>query len=215
MNRQTTTVLCITLIVVGLAPAWVQAEDWPAYRHDNRRSGVTSESLGVPLQKAWEYASTEAPQTAWAGPAKWDSYANMRKLKSMRNFDPVFYVTVAEGNVFFGSSVDDAVHCLDAGTGQEKWVSFAGGPVRMPPACDAGKLYFGSDDGRIYCIDAASGAPVWDYRAAPDDRRVPVNGKLTALHPCRTGVLVKEQKVYFALSLLPWQKTYVCAIDAQ
>ena len=211
MNRHTMAVLLVTLFIGGVAPA----EDWPTYRHDNRRSGVTSDALTFPIERAWEYGSAETPQTAWAGPAKWDSYANIRKLKSMRNFDPVFHVTVAEGGLFFGSSVDDAVHCLDLGTGQEKWVFFTGGPVRLPPAFDAGRLYFGSDDGRIYCIDANSGALVWDQQAAPDARQVPVNGKLTALYPCRTGVLVQDAKAYFAASLLPWEKTYLCAVDVE
>ncbi len=214
MNRQTVIILGVALFVWAVTPAWVQAEDWPTYRCDNRRSGVTSESLTVPLEQAWEYRSPEAPQMAWAGPAKWDSYANIRKLKSMRNFDPVFHVTAAQGCVFFGSSVDDAVHCFDAATGQEKWVAFANGPVRVPPAFHDGKLYFGSDDGRVYCVDAATGESVWDYQGAPEDRKVPVNRKLTSLHPCRTGALVQDGKVYFAVSLLPWEETYVCALDA-
>jgi len=214
MNRHTMTVLLVTLFVLGVGPAGVWAEDWPTYRHDNRRSGVTSAPLDVPLQKVWEYGSTEAPQTAWTGPAKWDSYANIRKLKSMRNFDPVFHVTAVAGSVFFGSSVDDAVHCLDATTGQETWAFFTNGPVRLPPSLDGGKLYFGSDDGCIYCIDANSGALAWNHQAVPDARKVPVNGKLTSLYPCRTGALVENTRVYFAASLLPWQKTYVCAIDA-
>jgi len=215
MSRHTMTVLVVACFVWGVAPAGVWAEAWPTYRHDNRRSGVTSDSLTFPVERAWAYGSAETPQTAWAGPAKWDSYANIRKLKSMRNFDPVFHVTVAEGGLFFGSSVDDAVHCLDIETGQEKWAFFAGGPVRLPPAFDAGKLYFGSDDGRIYCIDANSGERLWDCQAAPDARKVPVNGKLTSLYPCRTGALVQNGKVYFAASLLPWEKTYLCAVDAE
>ncbi len=215
MNRHTMTVLLVTLFVWAVAPAGVWAEDWPTYRHDNRRSGVTSDSLTFPIERAWAYGSARTPQTAWAGPAKWDSYANIRKLKSMRNFDPVFHVTVAEGSVFFGSSVDDAVHCLEVGTGQEKWAFFAGGPVRLPPAFDTGKLYFGADDGCIYCVDANSGERLWDHEAAPDGRKVPINGKLTSLHPCRTGALVQNAKVYFAVSLLPWEKTYLCAVDAE
>ena len=215
MNRPIPIVLFAVFCMAGLLLIPVRAEDWPTYRHDNRRSGVTSDSLTFPVERAWEYSSAEMPQTAWAGPAKWDSYANMRKLKAMRNFDPVFYVTVAEGGLFFGSSVDDAVHCLDVETGLEKWAFFTGGPVRLPPAFDAGKLYFGSDDGGVYCIDANSGLRVWDHQAAPETRKVPVNGKLTSLYPCRTGALVQNGKVYFAASLLPWQKTYVCAIDAE
>ena len=215
MTRHIGIVLLIASWIPGLIPLPAQAEDWPTYRHDNRRSGVTGETLAFPLAKAWEYQSSEPPRTAWTGPAKWDSYANIRKLKSMRNFDPVFHVTSAAGNVYFGSSVDDAVHCLDAQTGQEKWVFFADGPVRVPPAYDQGRLYFGADDGRVYAIDANSGRLLWDHQAAPHAERMPVNGKLTSLYPCRTGALIQDAKVYFAASLLPWEKTYVCAIDAE
>ncbi len=108
------------------------AEDWQTYGHDNRRSAVTSEKLSLPLRKMWVH-SGGLPQTAWPGPAKWDSYANIRGLKSMRDFDPVFYVTVAGDSVFFGSSVDDAAHCLDARTGKERWVYFTDGAVRIAP----------------------------------------------------------------------------------
>jgi outer membrane protein assembly factor BamB len=215
MIRHISIVLLIASCISSSLSRPVQAEDWPTYRHDNRRSGVTGEALAFPLAKAWEYQSSEPPQTAWTGPAKWDSYANIRKLKSMRNFDPVFHVTSAEGNVFFGSSVDDAVHCLDAKTGQENWVFFANGPVRVPPAYYRSKLYFGSDDGCIYAVHAGSGKLVWDHQAAPHGERIPVNGKLTSVYPCRTGALIQDAKVYFAASLLPWEKTYVCAIDAE
>jgi outer membrane protein assembly factor BamB len=132
----------------------------------------------------------------------------------MRNFDPVFYVTVVGQRVLFGSSVDDAVHCLNILTGQEMWVSFTDGPVRLPPSFDEGNLYFGSDDGFVYCIAADSGDLVWRYEASTGQRKVPVNGKLTSLSPCRTGVLVQDATVYFATSLLPWDKTYLCALDA-
>jgi outer membrane protein assembly factor BamB len=203
------------VLLCGLTVAGVRAEDWPTYRHDNRRSGVTIESLTFPLETAWEYRAGEAPQTAWAGPAKWDSYADIRKLKSMRNFDPVFHVTIADGCLTFGSSVDDAVHCLEAPTGQEKWVAFTGGPVRLPPSYCQGKLYFGSDDGCAYCVDAGTGEIVWSHQAVRHDERIPINSKLTSLFPCRTGVLVQDSKAYFAASLLPWEKTYVCALDAE
>lgn len=206
-------VLAVSAFLAAMAPA-VRGEDWPTYRHDNRRSGVTSERLELPLTPTWEYVSRDYPKTAWTGPAKWDSYANIRKLKSMRNFDPAFYVTVVAERVFFGSSADDAVHCLDARTGQETWTFFTEGPVRLPPSVHDGKLYFGSDDGCVYCIAADSGDIIWRYQASSEDRKVPLNGKLTSLSPCRTGVLVQDSKAYFATSLLPWEKTFLCALDA-
>ena len=203
--------VCLLMIA---SPA-ARAEDWPAYQHDNRRSAVTGERLHLPLQKAWEYVADEPPRTAWGGPAKWDSYAGISNLKSMRDFDPVFYVTVVEGNVFFGSSVDNAVHCLDAAGGREKWVVFANGPVRLPPSYDDGKLYFGSDDGCVYCVRCDSGQIVWRHEVSPGGAQIPIDGRLTSLWPCRTGALVQDSRVYFAASLLPWQKTYLCALDAQ
>jgi hypothetical protein len=197
-----------------LSPA-LKAEDWPTYQHDNRRSAVTGERLALPLQKAWEYVANEYPQPAWAGAAKWDSYAGISNLRSMRDFDPVFHITAAQGCVFFGSSADDAVHCLDIVTGREKWVYFTDGPVRLPPSFNAGKLYFGSDDGCIYCIRSESGELVWWYEVSPGAAKAPADGKLISLSPCRTGAIVQNGKVYFAASMLPWQKTYLCALNAE
>ena len=206
----------LTAVAIILAAAAVaRAEDWPTYRHDNRRSGVTAETLRLPLKQVWRYDSPSPPEPAWAGPAKWDAYAGMNGLKHMRDFDSAFHVTVAGGAVFFGSSSDDAAHCLDAATGKAIWTFHTDGPVRLPPTAAGGRVYFGSDDGRIYCVKASDGSVVWKYRAAPGDRAVPSNGKLISLWPCRTGVLVAGGKAYFAASLFPWCKSQFCGVDAK
>lgn len=208
-----------SLVIVGLLMSLLlcrpaPAEDWPTYRHDNRRSGVTNEKLELPLKLKWTYEGAGQPQTAWPGPAKWDSFANLRGLKSMRNFDPAFYVTVVENAVTFGSSVDDAVHCLDAKTGREKWMFVTDGPVRLPPSWSDDKVYFGSDDGYVYCVNAKTGEQVWKYNPSGDDHFVPSNGKMISLWPCRTGVLVQDGRAYFGASLLPWETSYLCALDS-
>ena len=129
----------LVLVVIGMAgwglPSSGRAEDWPTYGHDNRRSHVTGETLALPLRLAWAYRSPLPPRTAWTGPAKWDAYASNEGLQSMRNFDPAFFVTAVGDRVFFGSSADNAAHCLDAETGAERWVAFAESPVRLPPSC--------------------------------------------------------------------------------
>ncbi|MDP6634191.1 MAG: PQQ-binding-like beta-propeller repeat protein [Phycisphaerae bacterium] len=201
-------------LMILLPAALVSADDWPTYRHDNRRSGATPENLLPPLKPVWRYDSPSEPATAWTGPAKWNAYAGIKGLKHMRDFDSVFHVTVAGGSVFFGSSVDDAIHCLDAASGKAKWTSHADGPVRLPPSIADGRAYFGSDDGRAYCVKASDGSAVWKYRAAPSDRFVPSNGKLISLWPVRTGVLVSGGKAYFAASLFPWRESRFCGVDA-
>ena len=209
-------VVCVTLVaLICSSLRSAIAADWPTYRHDNRRSGITAESIQVPLSLAWSHTSLTSPQMAWTGPAKWDSYANIRRLESMRNFDPAFFVIAVGDSVYFGSSVDDAVHCLDARTGVEKWVFHTDGPVRLPPSWHNGKIYFGSDDGFAYCLNAAHGTLVWKRKPSGRETLILNNGKLISHWPCRTGVLIEDDTAYFGASLLPWEKSYLCAVDAE
>lgn len=210
------------LVSAAVARSPARADDWPTYQHDVRRSGVTAEALDVDaLEAAWVWRSPRPPQPAWHGPAKWDAYAGIRGLRSMRNYDPVFHVIAVGESVYFGSSVDDAVRCLDAATGRERWIHVTEGPIRVAPSYSDGAVYVGSDDGHAYCLDAAQGELRWRYRPDIDDeeladqRHLIVNdGRLIGFWPCRTGVLVDGGTAYFACSLLPWKTSYLCALDA-
>jgi outer membrane protein assembly factor BamB len=203
----------VSAIFVMLTSAAV-AEDWPTYQHDNRRSGVTSESLAFPLREVWRYESPVPPQAAWAGPAKWDAYSPNEGLQSMRNFDPAFFVTVAGDALYFGSSVDHAAHCLEAATGEERWVCFTNGAVRLPPTIDGTMAFLGSDDGYAYGVDTATGRKLWKRKASPDPRMIPSDGKLLSPWPVRSGVMVRDGMAYFAASLFPWEPSYLCAVEA-
>ena len=189
--------------------------EWPSFRHDSARSAATTENLdSSTLGHAWTWQSPSPPQPAWAGPAKWDAYAKIRDLSSMRDYDLVFHVAVVEGHLYFGSSVDDAVHCLDTRSGQEKWRYVTDGPVRIAPEVADGKVYFGSDDGYAYCLGAEDGQRVWRFSPKPNERRVLHNGRIISFWPVRTGVLLKDNTAYFAASMLPWRESYLCAVDA-
>jgi len=205
-------VFTILPILLSMAPdAWSQS--WPTYRHDNRRSGVTDETLKFPLTQQWVWKSTGPPQTAWTGPAKWDAYSGNDGLQSMRNFDPCFYVTVDDDSVYFGSSVDDAAHALDVADGSERWVHFTGAAVRMPPTISDGQVLFGSDDGSAYCCDSKTGKLQWEHFAAPGKERITSNRKIISLWPVRTGVLVDQGKATYAASLVPWRPSVLWTVD--
>ena len=189
-------------------------ESWPTYRHDTRRSGATPSTLTLPLAPAWTHTAGK-PSQAWSGPAKWDAYSGNSGLQSMRNFDPCHYTTAADGHVYFGSSADDAAHCLDAATGKQVWTHFTNAPVRLPPSLADGLAWFGSDDGHAYCVDAKSGDLLWTKRAAPSDRLIASNGKLISPWPVRTGVLIDRGKAWFTASLVPWERSYLYCVDAR
>jgi outer membrane protein assembly factor BamB len=193
--------------------AW--AEDWPTYMHDNARTGVTAESLVLEdLNLGWVYQSPAPPMRAWSDGPPWDAWSTNGSVP-MRDFDTAFFVTVVDDNVYFASSVTNSIHCLDAGSGQQKWFYRTDGPVRFPPSCYNGKLYFGSDDGYLYCINASDGSFLFKYSFSTDHRAILNNANFITMWPIRTGTAVLDDKVYFAASLVPWQSTYLCAVDAQ
>ena len=187
-----------TLLLLVLMPKAAGAEQWPAYQHDVRRSGYTTEQLGVgQLRPAWTWRSPSPPQPAWAGPAKWDAYAGHRDLPPMRSYDMSFQPIAVDGSIFFGSSADDTLYCIDAAEGVERWSYTTDGPIRTAPTFSDGRLFFGSDDGCAYCLDAVDGKLLWKYRPVEADRLILNNGRFIPLHPCRTGVLVDQGRAYF------------------
>ena len=42
---------------------------WPTYLHDNERSGITPESLELPLVESWKYKARQMPRPGWS--ARW------------------------------------------------------------------------------------------------------------------------------------------------
>jgi len=200
-----------TLFLIAIT-SLSQAAEWPTYRADNRRSSTTKETLTLPLAPKWQHKGG-TPQQAWTGPAKWDAFIANNGLQSLRNFDPCHFTTSIDGKVYYGSSSDNAVHCIDSITGKELWAYFTGSAVRLPPTLSNGNAYFGSDDGHAYCVDAQTGKLIWKLLAAPTNRLIPSNNKLISTHPIRTGITIVEGQAIFAASLLPWKSSVLWSVD--
>jgi len=143
-------------------------DDWPAYRHDNARTGCSASSVADRLQLAWECklgGKLSAP-------------------------------TSAGGKVFVCSVDRHAVCALDAGTGERVWSYVAEGRVDSPPTYRQGRVYFGAADGSIRCLSASDGALVWRYDAAPGRRSIVVRNQLESPWPVPGSVLVRDGCVY-------------------
>ena len=188
------------------------AGDWPTFRHDIARSGITSERLQLPLTPAWIFASRHKPEPAWGDP-KSVPIEDILELRRV-HFDDAFQVVASAEAVYFGSSANNNVYCLEAGTGRVRWTRITGGPIRLAPTLFEGRVYVASDDGHVYCLDAADGKQRWKFRAAPEDRRVLGHGKMISLWPSRTGVLVDDGIAYFSAGVFPAERVFLYAADA-
>ena len=210
------------LLGLAIALAWAApcpiAADWPAYRHDNQRSAITAETLKLPLNRLWQMIPAQPPSTAWAKPAKFDFFVSPQSRKPLTHrlaYDHAYHATAVDDQVFYGSSAEHTVHCLDAYSGKERWVFFTDGPVRFAPSIHNGRVYAGSDDGTAYCIDGDTGKLIWSHTAASEKNKlVPNDGRLVSPWGVRSSVAVDNGTAYFTSGFFPHEGVYMSAVDA-
>lgn len=166
----------------------VDAADWPTLRANNRRGAFSTVALPDKTSLQWTFTpKTAAPATA----------------------------PVAAGGLVFVGGHDGAVRALDAGTGAVRWTAYTGGGLTYPPAVGSGRVFAGSGDGWVYALDAATGRQLWRFRAAPQERTIPVYGSLRSTWPVGSGVLVEAGVVYAAAGIANHDGTHVYALDAE
>ena len=191
------------------------ADDWPTYRHDCRRSGVSGEALAPPLSEDWVFTPLHPPTHAWGDPQP-KPIENNLELPRLR-FDDAFHTAAVGDAVYFGSSATHQVYALDAASGRVRWRFTTDGPVRMAPTVADGRVYVGSDDGRVYCLRAADGKVVWTFAAAPSPEMLIGNGRMISVWPVRTGGVVEGDVAYFGAVIESppsnSQEGYACCIQ--
>ena len=188
------------------------AADWPTYRGDNARGGASTETVQLPLTPRWIASAPGAPQLSWSGED--GRVIEGHNMRHRARFDDAIHPVVVGKQVFFGSSVDHQLHCVDLSSGTELWTFFSGGPIRLAPTVDGGRVYFGSDDGCAYCLDAADGRLVWKLRAGPIDEWLLARGEMVSRWPIRTGVVVDGGAAYFGAGIFPHDDVYLYAVNA-
>jgi len=194
------------IAVIGILDDSIAGADWPTFRHDTARSGVTSEKLGMRLHLQWVHHPRHAPSPAWPEPGK-----EMHRMA----FDYAYQVAIADGLVFFGSSSDHKVYALDLATGEERWHFFTEGPVRFAPAVSGDRLFVASDDGCVYCLATNTGKLIWKFRTGPRDERLIGNEQMISRWPARAGVLVEGDTVYVTAGMWSCDGVYVYALCAK
>ncbi len=206
---------CAGPLFVAVLAGPVHGEDWPTYRHDIARSGITTEQLSPPLSPQWVFEPTHAPEPAWdkSNPRPVGGWWGLTEGPRTR-FDDAYQVAVAGSLVYFGSSATGKISALDLNSGRLVWGRFTGGPVRLAPTVWRGKVYAGSDDGFVYCLDARDGREIWKVSAALGRRLLLGNGHMISLWPVRSGVLVDNGTAYFGAGLFPGEGVVMHAVRA-
>ena len=71
--------------------------------------------------------------------------------------------------------------------------------------------------GRWYGVlsECRTGDIIWTYTASNMSEKVIGNGRMISICPVRTGIIVKENTVYFAAGLFPTIDVYVIALNAE
>jgi len=144
--------------------------DWPTYRHDPRRTGVTKAKAPADLTPCWKAKVTT------------------------RASAPV----IAAGKVFVADIDAHAVCALDAADGRLLWRYTTGARVDSPPTYHKGLLLFGSRDGWVYALRAADGVLAWRFRDLPADRMICAYGQVESAWPVCGSVLVTGGIAYVA-----------------
>ena len=150
-------------------PTPAAEDDWPAYRYNGFRGGVTKAEIPATLSVRWE---TKLPTKPSA-------------------------VTAAAGKVFACDVHTHTLYALDSNTGQTKWTHTAGGRIDSPPAYYKGMVLFGSRDGWVYCLRASDGMLAWRFKDLPD-KLIGAFGQLESAWPVSGSVLILNDTLYFS-----------------
>jgi outer membrane protein assembly factor BamB len=211
MNKLLAPMLLCGLVFSGITQ--IGRADWTTYLGGNDRAGATRANLSPSLHLNWVYRSQAKPEMAWSGSRTTPIEGHV--MLPRVTFDAAAQTIIADGRVYFGSTVDHRLHCLDETTGKSLWSFFTDGPIRLAPTYVDGKILFGSDDGRVYCLNAATGDLIWDHRVGPTDDRLLARGEMISRWPVRTGVLVEDNIAYFGAGVFPHEMIYLCAAELQ
>jgi len=142
-------------------------DDWPTYRGNNFRGGVTQSPVAPRLKVKWQTKLPGSPTGS----------------------------TIADGKVFVCDTNTHTLYALDCSSGKTAWTFTADGRIDSPPTYHKGMVLFGARDGWLYCLRASDGELSWRFKDLPD-RLVGAFGQLESAWPISGAVLVLDDKVY-------------------
>ncbi|MFP6865343.1 MAG: PQQ-binding-like beta-propeller repeat protein, partial [Roseibacillus sp.] len=189
----------LVFLLVVFATVRASAADWPMWRYDLERTAESPQQLPNELALLW---SRDLPKPLPA--------FNDVRLQFDGGYEPI----VVGQRLFLSSNCEDKVTAFDTNSGAQLWQFFAAGPVRLAPVAWKDRVLFGSDDGNFYCVAADTGKLVWKFKAVPSGRKLLGNERLISVWPIRGGPVLKDDRVYFAAGVWPFEGVFIYCLDA-
>ncbi len=158
------------------------AYNWPLYRGNITRSGVTPEAVVPPLMRRWQYEAGDwilgSPSVAngmvfvGARIERGGKFGRLCALKA-RNGAPIWDVeTSYEVNtgpcIARGQRLYIGAHrqmlCLDARNGERLWGMMADDLIETSPGLYGGTLYFADRSGSVFAVDTEEQQIIWKHQ---------------------------------------------------
>jgi len=121
---------------------------------------------------------------------------------------------VTAGNIALWADSTGQITAVDSGTGQRIWQRQLGAAVLASPVTTDGLVIVPGMDGWVRALALETGDDVWQWRAAPVDRRMMVFGKLTSTWPVG-ALLIEEGKLYGIAGLAQTLGSVVFCLDTR
>jgi len=144
-------------------------QNWPVYRHDNKRSSFANMKV------------SDSPKVAWK-----------TKVKGTLT-QPI----IADSKVFVANSKSGKISCLNIADGKTLWGFIANGGVDSSPSYSEGYIYFGTRSGYVYCLQATTGKMIWNFNAERFPYITRAFGIMESAWPVHGSVMVLKDNVYF------------------
>ncbi len=180
--------VCLILVMAFVASVAVAQDDFWLPRYDEDNSGVSSESLELPISLQWKHSTGDEEAIPVASPAVGSKMIFAPVGATMYAIDRAtgelvwsqatgaeIYSSPAlvDDTLYFGSR-DNSLYAMSAEDGEVKWRYLTGGPVDCTPVVVGNKLYFGSDDNRLVALDIDTAEPLWQFETRGDIKATPL-----------------------------------------
>ncbi len=181
--------------------------NWHSYLGNESRSAISTKGIVTKATPSWTFSML--PPVPGFKP-KFHNEQGEKALGQQSGiphyasrFDFASPVVIDNNKVYFGTSTEESLYCLDIKQGKILWIHRTEGSIRLSPKIVKDKIYFGSDDGHLYCLDKNSGKEIWKFAAGKTNRHIIANNRFASQYPLRTSITFYKGMLHFAAGAFP------------